>query len=78
MANVRIALDAMGGDDAPAAMVAGAVDYVQANPRPHRGVGRSRRSFNALLQEHGGGWPRERLVCNMPLKWLAWMRKLRR
>ena len=26
---MRIALDAMGGDDAPAAMVAGAVDYAR-------------------------------------------------
>jgi glycerol-3-phosphate acyltransferase PlsX len=29
---MRIALDAMGGDDAPLAMVQGAIDYAQANP----------------------------------------------
>jgi glycerol-3-phosphate acyltransferase PlsX len=61
MANVRIALDGMGGDDAPAAMVAGAVDYVQANPDHTVVLVGIEDRLNALLQEHGGGWPRERI-----------------
>ena len=62
MANVRIALDTMGGDDAPAAMVAGAVDYVQANPDHTVLLVGVDDQIQAELKKHGGSVPKDRIV----------------